>query len=1483
MIIIKKNVRRSMAAALALLQTGFLTSIASAQPMIAPAGPAPTVFFIHDVHAHPEAQMSIAALVDSLRRKAPVGFIALEGAFEKISVERLRNWERRAEAKSVAEFLVREKRISGPIEAAVTAETPLSPLYGVDDKALYDANVEAYRFAGPLADAHRRALSTTEAALETRISAQLSKPVSVLRQSIAARRAGTSPLDEHLSVLAKAGVTLSGSVKAYATLREAERSANPDALKRELVRLTAALSRRIEPRQRAELSRLSADAAQGDLKSFHRRLAALCAAAGIPLSTYPAIEAQARAADAAEALNIDRLETDLAELDATAVRNIALPAERALLDEDTFLALSRKLLSFSLTRTEWETYLVLRGRHAAVLANAAAFEKFYKMAVARDLALADRTLDLVRATNTGGILVAGGFHANGVAQRLRDAGVNVKLVYPTFAIDDISGGSDYLNRFNAPKPGVDPMLLTRADSLAPAPADGLGLAPFIGAVLGRAQGITEDGAAQRDFDALNGPSHVRARTSSSRPGIANGTFVSPRGSIDVELAVEPGTDGQAPRILRASFLETAPAAFAQLAGQAQTVASNAGTGLARSVLILGSTQRRPTVRAYARALPLILAVALVGCATPQPASVSLPYNSPAAFVAPSDTGSPANGWIAKFGDSRLESLVQEALRNNADLKVAAAKFEAAQAMYVGARSGLFPAVNANLGANHTSITDNQAREAQKFVPGQPYEPVNDQNLDPGSDRSMRHSEFLPSVSTSWELDVWGRVRAGSRAASADAGALAAAHQFARQSIAAQVARAYFVLTEAHLQSQRTATEVNRLNELLKLATAREEVGMGRRVEFVRVRAELRIAQERLRAYQSAEEKSARSLELLVGRYPGAEITATVSIPKSPKSVSAGLPSELLRRRWDIIAAEAELSARTHHVREAWASRFPRFTLNASAGATLGSAGLIDSGFSAGANILAPLLDWKKRLSAEVAASAEEREYVARYVAKVGRAFEEVETALGNARRLEQREEYIEAAVEDRKEELKLESARVELGAAPMEALIESQRRLTEAEAALVSIRSLRLQNLVTLYLSVGGDFSGASAREVSRPVAAPVEFRHTEPRQLPPLAPSEPASTNENFIPLPTGGAWFANPSYLRYAWLETPVVYIAAAIAYLGLAFLAPQIALAPALIGGALATAPVFFVAGHRLGNPSATFSKPVIALAAAKAGIAVLTAIAVAFAPTIGIAALVPVAGVSAVTLWHYAIQRSVVATRASLTSRTAAQAVRILVESPSDAAATAAAAAFAAVEGVPAISEPAIALAGRETAALGKNAPASGIQAALQSAVASSGREEAQPEPTGGLPQNHLSVIVIDRGAGPALRDHAISRAIEESNRGDRQVVVVVDGGSTIGDIQSRLTGLPRVSVAIAAAAFQQDGLELAALNDYLKARGFFDANPAVNLLARADLPIIPDGLDPTSVLARALILLLNRDLQAVAISIGGLSKLADIARLVAQQA
>lgn len=467
--------------------------------------------------------------------------------------------------------------------------------------------------------------------------------------------------------------------------------------------------------------------------------------------------------------------------------------------------------------------------------------------------------------------------------------------------------------------------------------------------------------------------------------------------------------------------------------------------------------RGPSSRARLVGLAACVAGA---CSAPSAGTSRAPATVPERWNAalPSAGAEPARAepWWATFASAELDALVAEALAANRDLGISVARLRAAESSARIAAGARRP----------TAELDASARRQKQIFVGLPV---------PGGDvLESLSTSYGVSLALEWELDLWGRLAAEARAAQGELVASAADLAAARLSLAGQAVKAWLAWQEARLAGElarRTLASWERSAESVRRRFAEA------RASALDLRlAEANVADARaLVESRAADEASAvRQLELLLGRHPSGAVLGAAELPDLPATPAAGMPSELLARRPDLIAAQARLAASDARLDAARAALYPRLRLTGSVGRTSDEAGdLLDSDFGiwsiAGA-LAQPLFEGGRLRAGVDLADARVAEAVASFESSWLKALGEVETQLANERtlaRLELEQERASAAAGAAADSAQ---ERYDAGLEPLLTVLDAQRRALDAETRRIGVRGRRLTARVDLHLALGGGF-----------------------------------------------------------------------------------------------------------------------------------------------------------------------------------------------------------------------------------------------------------------------------------------------------------------------------------------------------------------------------------------------------------------------------
>ncbi len=459
-----------------------------------------------------------------------------------------------------------------------------------------------------------------------------------------------------------------------------------------------------------------------------------------------------------------------------------------------------------------------------------------------------------------------------------------------------------------------------------------------------------------------------------------------------------------------------------------------------------------------RLIPLSLCL-LLGACNLDPAYHRPPLPAPSSFpqgpsYAPPATGPAAAsiGWRAFFTDPDLKAVIDMALANNRDLRAAVANIQSAQAQVTVQRSALFPAVNANL-------SETYQQSPNTFTPG---------------GGSLQYRLYGATVGFSnWELDLFGRTRSLTRAAYDQFLSEEDNRQAVQISLIAQTATAWYTYASdkdllAVAQETLSAQQAS-----LDLTRARFNGGVASELDVHQAETGVQQARSDVASFTTNLAQARNALDLLVGApVPDARLPKTVPTSGGVGEVEAGLSSDVLLTRPDVLQAEHQLLEANANIGAARASFFPQIGLTANGGQESGS---LQSLFASAARtwafepaVTVPIFQGGRNIGNLKAAKAQRDAAVAQYEKAVQSAFRDVADALARQGTIGEQLAAQQALVTAASQTLTLTNARYDRGIDPYLNVLIAQRTLYTAQQNLIATALTRLTNTVSLYRALGG-------------------------------------------------------------------------------------------------------------------------------------------------------------------------------------------------------------------------------------------------------------------------------------------------------------------------------------------------------------------------------------------------------------------------------
>ncbi len=462
--------------------------------------------------------------------------------------------------------------------------------------------------------------------------------------------------------------------------------------------------------------------------------------------------------------------------------------------------------------------------------------------------------------------------------------------------------------------------------------------------------------------------------------------------------------------------------------------------------------------------PLLIAVLVAGCAgTAKDAArpvIELPAAYGEAGAAPQAANQP---WWELYKDPALVALIRESLEKNRDARIAVARVEEARALVGPTELAQLPQLSVGASGNRQLLPQNG-----QFT------------FAPGTDRHL--PLYGVSANASYEIDFWGRVSSLSQAARAEFLATQYAGEIVRMGLVADVATAYFDILALRREAAVTRDSIANRLKFLDLTRRRYEGGRASLADVARAEGSLAAAQARLPQLELSAAQTGNRLAVLVGRGqgdPSALVPAAARLPAAP-DVPAGLPSSLLERRPDILAAGQDLLSATGRVKAQRAGLLPSVTLTGSLGTQsrqlsqlfTGPAGTWSFGFA----LLEPIINADRNRYQVQAQEAREKQAALRYEKAVAGAFREVSDSIVARSRQAEVRAASEAQVRAFARLADIALKRYEAGIAAYFEVVDAQTELLNAEIAAAEAQRGLLGATVSLYKALGGGWDPASLR-----------------------------------------------------------------------------------------------------------------------------------------------------------------------------------------------------------------------------------------------------------------------------------------------------------------------------------------------------------------------------------------------------------------------
>ncbi len=463
------------------------------------------------------------------------------------------------------------------------------------------------------------------------------------------------------------------------------------------------------------------------------------------------------------------------------------------------------------------------------------------------------------------------------------------------------------------------------------------------------------------------------------------------------------------------------------------------------------------------AIPYILSLGLIlpGCSyfsavDSAPETVQIPEQWTAAETKKQH---PARPWLDEFSSPQLNSLVKEAFQQNPSIQSLIAGLAIAEEQTWLSWSAFWPKINAGLKASR-----NQRSSASGF-----------------SVSSTRVNNLGFSLDFLWEIDLWYKLGNDLEASEFEKTAALSDLYAAQLSLAANISKSWFDAIVASQQIKLAEKTINSFKSALDIIESGYDRGLYKALDVRLARSNLLNAQGRKQSFLKIQDETLRTVEYLLGRYPSASLKLPEQLPIVSRPLPNSVPSSLLQRRPDIIAAEQRFFASDQRMLKAKKNMLPTIQLSGAGGTSTQKLNEIFDPevliWNIAANLTQPIFHGAQLYTERKQAEARVKQAAADYAQIALLAFQQVETTMATEKWLQNRLTLLQAEVKESIEAEQLAEDDYVTGLTDIITLLEAQRRAFDSENNLLELRKQRLQNRVNLYLALGGPVFTLSSAE----------------------------------------------------------------------------------------------------------------------------------------------------------------------------------------------------------------------------------------------------------------------------------------------------------------------------------------------------------------------------------------------------------------------
>ncbi|MGE8552922.1 MAG: efflux transporter outer membrane subunit [Chryseobacterium jejuense] len=397
-------------------------------------------------------------------------------------------------------------------------------------------------------------------------------------------------------------------------------------------------------------------------------------------------------------------------------------------------------------------------------------------------------------------------------------------------------------------------------------------------------------------------------------------------------------------------------------------------------------------------------------------------------------------WITDLKTPQLEALINEGMLYNADIIIAKEKLNQIELAMEIAGTNLYPSVSAVANTSNNLVSESQISRL--------------------------------ALKASWEIDLWGKNKSAQMASTSDYFSAKHKNTLLHQSIAAMIAKAYYLNITGNIQENMIEGYIQKTKELEKLYIVQKKVGTANALDLSNISAEIISLEGYLEKIRNANTQSRRSLELLTGKYPEGKLTTQNFFNPVHNNIPSSFPLELLESRSDIQAYHFQIEKAFYEVQQANAARLPSLTISSSLGTAGSNVESINSLFTnpllrVGGGLVSPIFNSGKLKKNVEIKNSQQKQVVEEYSKAVLNALNEVESSLANLNSIEKQSGFNRKAINELKNNISLTEKQIKVGTNSSFMLIRKQRDLLKNEMNLINLELQDKMERINLYMALG--------------------------------------------------------------------------------------------------------------------------------------------------------------------------------------------------------------------------------------------------------------------------------------------------------------------------------------------------------------------------------------------------------------------------------